>query len=673
MYNTKENITKCINLLSEYKGDNPYIRLLYDDIIINGDLDKLNEFSIEYILKNYEYKFRKIDKVIKIADWYAKSKIDSGRWVSKFIPEKIEVCSLLGETDSSYHCYIRYKRNMDPIQAFLQKKAVLTNFTLDDYHDLEVDFDRYDRLSTNKDPNRRLKGHQKEAVKFLLSRKKCVLAHDMGLGKSTSLSVAAIEGNFDAVLIVCPASIKTNWKDELMWYVPERDITIIEGYLGKNKAELEEYLGYKPGKSGKKVSELQEEAREVGKWSDNRFVIVNFDILDEFYKIPATRSKANIEKAFNESPMLKYIANKKSLIIIDEAHRLSNRKSGRYKVIKGLINRGKPDSIYLSTGTPITNNPENYFNMLYFLDDPITRDWMYYAERYCNMKRIPAKGEKSRCTNEFLAMKGKRSWYDLTENEKEQLKEYIDKYAKKITITNGSSNLDELKDRTSHIYLRREKSELTDLPKKNIIELFYDFNLPQRVEYSRLWDEYCDKKMETDPTAGLNKDLLEIAVYRKYCSNQMIPNTEALIDDYLEGGHKIVVACCYDDELYTLHEKYPDTSVVYNGKMSLKEKDAAKEKFMNDPNIKIFIGNIIAAGVGINLTVSDVLIFNSINYSPSDINQMCDRIYRLGQENDCDIIFQFFRDTETERMWNIIIKKNIIISEVIKNEKEKSS
>ena len=140
----------------------------------------------------------------------------------------------------------------------------------------------------------------KEAVQFLLSRKKCILADDPGFGKTSELAVAAIEGNFDSVLIICPASIKTTWKKELMWYVPERDITIIEGIQGKTKGELEKYLGYGEGKSGKKVAELQEEAKERGKWVDNRFVIINFDILDEVYKIPETRSRENIEKAFNK-------------------------------------------------------------------------------------------------------------------------------------------------------------------------------------------------------------------------------------------------------------------------------------------------------------------------------------------------------------------------------------
>ena len=48
-------------------------------------------------------------------------------------------------------------------------------------------------------------------------------------GKTLELSVGAIEGNFDSVLIICPASLKTNWRDELVWYVAnEGDVAWVD-------------------------------------------------------------------------------------------------------------------------------------------------------------------------------------------------------------------------------------------------------------------------------------------------------------------------------------------------------------------------------------------------------------------------------------------------------------
>jgi SWI/SNF-related matrix-associated actin-dependent regulator 1 of chromatin subfamily A len=626
--------------------------------ILKQDISVLNDFAIEYINSNHDFQPRQINKVIKIADWYGEKKQED--WGLDFTPEKIAVKVLLGETSTTYHCYVKFRQNMEPKQAFLPKKAVLTNFLVDDYNKIQVDFDRYDRLSMSKDSRRRMKKHQKDAVKFLLSREKCILADDMGLGKSLSLSVAAIEGNFDSVIIICPASLKTNWRDELLWYVPERDITIVDSAQGKTKAELEKMLGYAEGRSGLKLAELQEQFKERGKWQDNRFVIVNFDVLDEFYQIPATRSKENIEKAFQNSPMLQYIKDKKSLIIIDEAHRLSNSTSIRYKVIRDLIKRGEPHSIYAATGTPITNNPQNLYCVLQLLGDTITDDYNYYMERYCGAFKVPAKGEKEKWTN---------IWHQR--GCVGDLKQFIRDNAKMIQVASNATNLDELKERISHMYLRRTKEDFNDLPEKRIHEVFYDLSYTQKCEYDKLWEEYEQQKLEENPDSELNKELIEGGIYRRYLSNQMVPNTIALTEEFVANGEKVVIACCYDDELYALQEHFGDTCVIYNGKMSLKEKDKAVYEFKTNPNVKVFIGNITAAGVGITLIVSNKLIFNNISYVSGDNQQMQDRIYRIGQTKDCDIYYQMFKDTQYEKMWNIVLRKQLIIDQVIKKEDEK--
>lgn len=672
-YTSAKAKNEAIEILRGYSGSNPYYLMLKRDVILKGDVKQLNAFNVEYVIENQNFIPKQIGKTIKIADWYGLKKQQD--WGTEFTPQKLRVISLLGETSTTYHCYVQYRQSVDPVMAFLPKKAVLTNFTLPDWHDYPVDFDRYDKLSTSKDPNRKLKLHQKDGIKFLLARKKCVLADEMGYGKTCELAVAAIEGNFDAVLIICPASIKTNWKKELMWYVPERDITIIESYLDKNKGELEKFLGYKEGKSGLSLTELQNEAKEAGKWGENHFVIVNYDILDEFYQIPETRSKENINIAYQNSPLLQYISGKKTLIIIDEAHRLSNTTSGRYKIIRDLIKRGNPDSIYLATGTPITNNPQNYFNLLQLIGDPVADDREYYLKRYCNAIEIPRnakeKAKRDAISRKFIANHGKKTWYDLTDTEKDELHEIVKRSVRMMTIPNGEGNLDELRDRTAHIYLRRVKKDLKGLPNKTVHELFYDLNLEQTMEYNRLWEEYEAAQLDADPTKDLNKELLEGAIYRKYLSNQMVPNTIKLTDSFIEKGEKVVIACCYDEELYALRDYYGDKCVIYNGKISAKEKDTNVERFTNDPNVKVLIGNIISAGVGINLVAARIVIFNNISYVPGDDIQFEDRVYRITQTRDVDIYYQIFKDTQYEKMWNIVLRKSLVINQIVKKEDEK--
>ena len=662
---------QALDIIKAYNGNNPYMLMLRHDVVYKNI--ELNDFGVEYIIKNHDRQPLEINKTVKLADWYQVKKKED--WGTEFLPEKVIVKWLLGETSTTYHCYVKYRQSVDPVQVFLPKKGILTNFLVSDHKLMKVDFDRYDKISMSKDPKRKLREHQKEAVQFLLARKKCVLADEPGYGKTAELAVAAIEGNFDSVLIICPASIKSTWKKELLWYVPERDITIVEGIQGKTKTELEEYLGYRAGTSGKKVSELKEEAKERGKWQDNRFVIINFDILDEVYKIPETRSQVNIEKAFNESPMLQYLVNRKSLIIIDEAHRLSKMTSIQYKIVKDVIKRSNPDSIYEATGTPITNNPLNFFCMLQFLGDPITDDYNYYMERYCNARKFPKNNEekekRNRISEKFIQSKGKANWYQLTDEEKVELNKIINRDVKMILVPDGASNLDELKERVSHIYLRRVKEDLKGMVKKNIHEIYYNLNPQQKADYNRLWEEYEAAQYEVNPEKELNKELLEGALYRRYLSNEMIPNTISLTNQIISNGEKVIIGCCYDEELYRLKEYFGDKAVVYNGKMNSKEKDKAQDAFMTNPDIQVFVANLNAAGVGLTLTAAKKLIFNDFDYIRGNNDQFMDRIHRINQTEDVDIYFQIFRDTQYQKMWEIVLKKGYIIDQIIKKEAEK--
>lgn len=151
----------------------------------------------------------------------------------------------------------------------------------------------------------------------------------------------------------------------------------------------------------------------------------------------------------------------------------------------------------------------------------------------------------------------------------------------------------------------------------------------------------------------------------------MVPNTIKLANEFIEKGEKVIIATCYDEELNTLKEYYGEKCVVYNGKMGSKQKDAAQKAFMEDPNVQVFIGQVIAAGVGLTLIASHVLIFNNIDFVPSNNRQMEDRLYRIGQTKDVDIYYQMFHGTQYEKIWNTVLRKEIVINQVIKKEDEK--
>ncbi len=659
----------ALDILRNYNGDNPYMLILKKRVFVDFIRKDLLDFQIDFIIRNKDFSPIPINKVVRIADWYGEKKKKD--WGTDFTPEKVKITSYLGETDSLFVCYLQYRTSIPEVMCFLPKRAVLKDFLCKDYNTVQVDFDRYDRLSNGK---RILLPHQKEAVKFLLARKKCILADTMGLGKTTSLSVAAIEGNFDSIIVVCPAGLKNNWKRELSFYVPERDIVVIDRFDDKKKGELEVFLGYAEGKSGLKKEELLKEAKEAGKWKDSRIVIVNYDILEEFYKIPASRSQSSFDEAMENSPMWQYVNNKKSLIILDEPHTLSNTKSKRYKIIKSLIKCGKLDSVYLATGTPVTNNPKNLYCVLNLIENNVTGDFNYYMKRYCGAKeivRFEDRPKRNRIQEKYLSEIGKR-WFELTAEESAELDRRIREECRMIMTDGEPSNLEELASRISHIYLRRT-TEILKLPNKTVHEVYYNLTKEQQEKYDTLWDEYEKMQEELDPDKEINKDLLEGAIYRSYLSVQMVPHTIELVDRFVNMGEKVVVACCYDDELYALKDHYGDRAVIFNGKCNLKQKDAAVDAFMNDPNVMVFIGNVKAAGVGITLISSHTLVFNDFDYVPGNNEQMSYRVYRIGQTNEVDIYYQIFRNTQYANMWEITLRKQFVVDTVIKNEDAKKA
>lgn len=675
---TPKKINEALDLLKNYNGSNPYIVYLKNSIYVYKSM-QLSDFNGEFILNNINYVPIKYEKVVKIADWYGKTLQD--KLSLEFVPEKLLITYILGEMDTMYCCYVFYRKSQDKAKIlFIPKSAILGNMFMPKWEETVIDFDKYDNLSKNK--NIKLRDHQKKGIKFMVSMKKCINADSMGAGKTVQAIISALESGSKKILIICPASLKTNWKNEITNYQNEDEITIVNGK----------------------------------KWKESKFTIINYDILDNFYTIPEeiayetvndidekgniikkTQMKWKKKPVLDENgkvieegvPKMKVSRNKEIIqqameesqlfqsdfdcIIIDEAHKLSNNTSTRYKVIKDLIKRLNPQYIFMLTGTPITNRPSNYYNLLVFINHDITKNYYQYIQRYCNAEKIYLKGEKWKWTNVFLKKNGK-TWKELTQEELTKLDDFLSKYAKYVWKSNGCSNLDELKERTKDCYIRRMTSDFGDMVQKKIIKKYYDLNDKQTNEYNKIWDEY---KKSQDFTKAEEiekyKAIIEGTILRQFAANEMLPYTIEMAEEYLESddSQKIVIMCTFDSEVEQLKKQFGSLAVAYNGKMTVKQKNDAEYKFKNDPNIRIFIGNIIASGVGLNLEVANILIFNSISFVSGDNAQASDRIYRLTQSKTCYIIYQMFNNTYSQEMFDYVLSKQMNIDEIIKKESEK--
>ena len=484
--------------------------------------------------------------------------------------------------------------------------------------------------------------------------------HDYIVTHNTmSAILAALEGNYEHILIICPASVKKTWEKELKFYVNDKDITIVQG----------------------------------SKWDDAKFTIINFDILDNFYEIPeqviktselnvddngnvireykdkkiVSRSKKIIDEAMSKSQLFQ---SRYDLLIIDEAHRLSNNTSGRFKIISDLIKRSNPKGIFELTGTMITNTSKNLYNLLKLIDLPITKDWQHYMERYCGAKFFYKKNERNAYTALFLKEKKKNTWWDLTNEEKDELNNILEKRCKKQCIFGEDTNMEELQEIIKPYYLRRLKTDFAKMPKKTIKCLHYEMTNEERKSYDELWDKYLELQEDKEKTEK-NKKLIEVSLMRQWLADKMILKTVDLVNKCVALGHKVIVFCAYDNEINRFREEFGNIAVYHNGKLNEKKKNDAVEQFQNDDNIKVFIGNIVSSGVGITLTKASVVIFNSFSFTPSDCKQCEDRVYRIGQNKNCTIYYQSFNGTYFDRMLEIIHNKEYVINKIVLTEKEK--
>ena len=648
---TLEKIDEAYKILKDYSGDNPYILKLKNNVFVY-ESKSLNDFEAEYVLSNYDKEPLEINKIVKVADWWGDKKQEE--LGLDFSPIKLKITWFLGETETTYHFYCIYRRSQEKaVEMFVSKKAILTDFLIDDYHNYEFDASKYTSSGRTPLP------HQIDAVKFLLSRKKCIIADDMGSGKSFSAILAAIEGNFEHVLVICPSSVKKTWENELKWLVDEKDITIVQG----------------------------------SKWDDAKFTILNYDILDNFYKIPTqkikkrelnvddngnvvteykekeivSRSKKIIDEAMSESQLFQA---KYDLVIIDEAHRLSNNTSGRFKIISDLLKRSKPKGIFELTGTMITNTSKNLYNLLKLIDVPVTKDWQHFMERYCGAKFFFKKNERNAHTAIFCKSVGKKEWNELTYDEKRKLDEYLEKRCPKICIPGEDTNMDELQEIIKPYYLRRLKTDFAAMTTKTVKYLHYEMTDEESKSYDELWDKYLELQEDKEKTEK-NKKLIETSLMRQWLADKMIPRTIDLVRKCIKGKHKVIIFCAYDNEIDKFTEEFGDLCVYHNGKLTEKKKNEAVEKFQNDENVKVFVGNIISASVGLTLTAADVVVFNNFSFVPSDCQQAEDRIWRIGQEKPCTVYYQSFNGTYYDRMLEIIHDKEEVIDKIVVTEKEK--
>jgi SWI/SNF-related matrix-associated actin-dependent regulator 1 of chromatin subfamily A len=354
------------------------------------------------------------------------------------------------------------------------------------------------------------------------------------------------------------------------------------------------------------------EGRKWGSTFD--YYIINYDIIKNYHSTDKSEDSDDYKLLVNAGF---------DLAIVDEAHYISNATANRTRLLNDVLEQ--IPKVWLLTGTPMTSRPINYFNLLKIVESPLTLNWQSYVRRYC-------------------------AGYQFRVGQR------------KVWNTSGASNLDELRERTKNIVLRRMKTDILDLPDKIITPVFLDL---KSTFYEEELEEFMRISKENNKEESLTVTINSLMKVRQIIAQEKVNYTCELIDKFIEQDKKVIVFTNFTNTLDMIHEKYKKNSVVLDGRMNKIKRQESVDKFQNDSKIKVFISNIVAGGVGITLTAAEGVIMNDLSFVPAHHSQAEDRAYRYGQKNNVLVYYTIFENTIEMIVYNILQKKKGIIDQVM--------
>lgn len=306
------------------------------------------------------------------------------------------------------------------------------------------------------------------------------------------------------------------------------------------------------------------------------------------------------------------------VMVADEAHYAKNMKSQRSRAFLQLA--AKIERVIPMTGTPVTNRPAELFPLLTAVDSQRWSSWFKFAKLYCNARY--------------------NGWgWDFS----------------------GASNLEELHRVIKPYVLRRNKRDvLTDLPQKIRASVVMEFDPAVRTRYNRAIQD----ARERIPKASQAEKLTLIEYTKQAAVAAKLPAAIEWIENFIESGEKLIIFAIHRDVIAALAERFSGRCVVMTGDTPQNKRQELVDQFQTDENIRLFIGNIRAAGVGITLTAASNVAFLEFPWTPGDIIQAEDRCHRIGQTESVTAWYLIAEGTIDEDIVDLLNEKAKIIDAI---------
>ncbi|KGL75714.1 DNA annealing helicase and endonuclease ZRANB3, partial [Tinamus guttatus] len=328
------------------------------------------------------------------------------------------------------------------------------------------------------------------------------------------------------------------------------------------------------------------------------------------------------------------------VVVIDESHYMKSRNATRSKILLPIVQ--KAVRAILLTGTPALGRPEELFMQIEALFPRRFGTWSEYAKKYCNAR---------------VRFFGKRAQWDCR----------------------GASNLEELHQLLREIMIRRLKNDvLTQLPPK--VRQRIPFDLPQAAakDLNTTFAQW-EKLMR-----GLNSDATEshfvevMSLITRMYKETAIAKAGA-VKDYIKmmlenDKLKFLVFAHHLNMLQACTEAAIESKARYiriDGSVPSAERIHLVNQFQKDPDTRVAILSIQAAGQGLTFTAATHVVFAELYWDPGHIKQAEDRAHRIGQCSSVNVHFLIAKGTLDPLMWAMLNRKAKVTGSTLNGKKEK--